>query len=172
MMRALSRLKSSRSGATAIEFALVGPVFLMMIFGTFEVGLISLYSTMLDEGADAGATYMRDIRVFNKKTVYSDQDLRKAVCDAISATSMSCSEDQLKIAVYYAGEPITRPMNIPDIIENKSALWRGWGGSYVIAVAYEWRTYFPTTSLLMKTRGDRAQFQARTYAVPAERPTY
>jgi Flp pilus assembly protein TadG len=44
-----------RSGATALEFGIVAPVFLMLLLGTFQVGIsISQYIALVS-AAEAGA---------------------------------------------------------------------------------------------------------------------
>ncbi|HTV45630.1 MAG TPA: TadE/TadG family type IV pilus assembly protein [Stellaceae bacterium] len=51
-LRALSR---ARDGATAVEFALVAPLFLALVFGTLEFGRLLWTEQALQETAIAGA---------------------------------------------------------------------------------------------------------------------
>jgi Flp pilus assembly protein TadG len=51
----LSALAGARGGATAVEFALVAPLFLMLIFGTTEFGRLLWTEQALQETAIAGA---------------------------------------------------------------------------------------------------------------------
>jgi Flp pilus assembly protein TadG len=59
-MRALSlrSLKQTNDGATAVEFALVLPMFLMLVFGGIEFGLVLWTQQALQETAIAGARCM------------------------------------------------------------------------------------------------------------------
>lgn len=55
MTGATPRLLAAREGATAVEFALVLPMFLMLVFGTIEFGRILWTQQALQETAIAGA---------------------------------------------------------------------------------------------------------------------
>lgn len=46
--RAVRRLTASEQGATAVEFALIGPMFLGLMFAILETGLVQLASMQLD----------------------------------------------------------------------------------------------------------------------------
>ena len=47
---ALLRVRSDQRGATAVEFALVAPVLLMMVFGIFDIGH-NMYTTSMLQGS-------------------------------------------------------------------------------------------------------------------------
>jgi len=47
----LYRFKQSDAGATAVEFALVGPIFLLLMFAIFEVSLMFFAAVNLDGAA-------------------------------------------------------------------------------------------------------------------------
>lgn len=58
-MSVLSRLRDSSTGATVVEFALIAPVFLMLMFGVLELGHMAYVQSILqgavqDAGRDAG----------------------------------------------------------------------------------------------------------------------
>lgn len=52
VMRKWRRLSRNRSGATAVEFALISPIFFGMMFGIMETGLLYLQQTALDAGVE------------------------------------------------------------------------------------------------------------------------
>jgi Flp pilus assembly protein TadG len=52
---AISKRARARAGATALEFAFVGPVFLMLILGIIEVGRGLMVQSLLTNAARAGA---------------------------------------------------------------------------------------------------------------------
>lgn len=58
MLRALSTLGRAANGATLVEFALVAPVFLALLFGTLEFGRALWTQQALQETAIAGARCM------------------------------------------------------------------------------------------------------------------
>ena len=51
-------LRAARSGTTAVEFALVAPLFLMFLFGTVEFGRLLWTREALQQSAIAGARCM------------------------------------------------------------------------------------------------------------------
>ena len=57
-LRALRRVCRAENGATLVEFALVAPVFLALLFGTIEFGRALWTQQALQETATAGARCM------------------------------------------------------------------------------------------------------------------
>lgn len=55
---ALRRISAAEDGATAVEFALVAPMFLMLTFGAIEFGRVLWTEQALQETAIAGARCM------------------------------------------------------------------------------------------------------------------
>ncbi len=55
---ALRRITAAEGGATAVEFALVAPMFLMLVFGAIEFGRVLWTEQALQEAAIAGARCM------------------------------------------------------------------------------------------------------------------
>ncbi len=56
--RGLRRISAAEDGATAVEFALVAPMFLMLTFGAIEFGRVLWTEQALQETAIAGARCM------------------------------------------------------------------------------------------------------------------
>ncbi|HEY2032641.1 MAG TPA: TadE/TadG family type IV pilus assembly protein, partial [Rhizomicrobium sp.] len=57
-----------RSGAAAIEFAIVGNVFLMLLFGIAYIGIIYWHAANLDWAVDAGSR----IAILNSSATQGD----------------------------------------------------------------------------------------------------
>ncbi len=55
MRRFLRRFRKQKDGATALEFALIAPIFLFAIMGIFEIALVMFYSTILEGATNFGA---------------------------------------------------------------------------------------------------------------------
>lgn len=55
MIYSIHKMRRSQAGASAVEFALVMPVFLLMVFGTIELGRLFWSSHALQETAIATA---------------------------------------------------------------------------------------------------------------------
>ena len=65
MIRSLSRLRRSEDGATAIEFALIMPMFLMLLFGVLQMGFYlqnhnALRSLSTDVARSIAVAYQND----------------------------------------------------------------------------------------------------------------
>lgn len=58
MFRILARLRSDRLGTSVIEFALLAPIFIMMLIGTIEAGRMMWTRQTLEEVAQATARCM------------------------------------------------------------------------------------------------------------------
>lgn len=56
-MRAFSALLADRRGASAAEFAMVLPVFLLIVFGTIDAGRYAWQLNQLEKAAQAGVRY-------------------------------------------------------------------------------------------------------------------
>lgn len=90
-MRAQSKLAAllrNRSGATAVEFALVVPLFLSLVFSTFEAGWMVVNATVLDRALD---TTVRQIRIGSSSAPTTQDQIRTAVC-AQAAIFVDCAK--------------------------------------------------------------------------------
>lgn len=57
LSRPSGRLLSDRAGATAIEFALIGPIFLLVLLAVFDIGRLVLVSATIEYAAQEGAGF-------------------------------------------------------------------------------------------------------------------
>lgn len=71
-----SRLRGDRQGIASIEFALVAPLVLALLFSTIEAGWIMTQSMMLDTAVNRAS---RKIQIGGATTTYAQ--FKKAVCD-------------------------------------------------------------------------------------------
>lgn len=72
-----SHLRADTSGAIAIEFALLGPLLITMMFGVFQVGLyMQNYNAVQSLGSDAGRFVMIE---FQKDNDIANQDIQSVV---------------------------------------------------------------------------------------------
>ena len=56
-LRMVRRLRNDTRGAMAVEFALILPVFLVMLFGTLEVGNVLFAKSTLQQGIETAGRY-------------------------------------------------------------------------------------------------------------------
>lgn len=168
MTMRLLRFLAAREGTTAIEFAFVAPIYFFLTLGIMEVGLGGWFSTLVGEGAEQGATYLRQQRLAGN--VPTAEGLRGAVCDSLKVGGLSCDAEKLKIGTYYAGVPNSQGnFGVPAIIDNYVDSSGYSKGQYILAVGYNWDLGLSTSKLLFPQGPQGSQIQARTYTVLAER---
>ena len=169
-----SRIARADGGATAIEFALVAPLFFLFLFAIFEIALIVLFSSLLNDGARSAANYLREqtMQCVRQGTGNCTQatiaGMRAAACNEVSMGGMSCSADRLKLSVHNADDLVAKPVSVSTLIDEQ-AIGLNTARAYIIAIGYEWPFSLPTSRLLLPSSGDRVQLQARVYATTAER---
>jgi len=81
------RFSRSQDGSTAIEFALLFPIFIAVLFSAFEMGTLFLRFNQLDHAVD---NVSRLIRI-NQGVSYSEPTIRKMVCQEIRIVK-SCED--------------------------------------------------------------------------------
>lgn len=153
-----------RQAATAVEVGLLLPVFLILIFGILEIGLLLLYHLYLSTASNAGVEYLR--RAAMQRQQVTERALRQAIASGfITATD----EDNLKISLMpipdddIAAAPVAFP------IENNFKSPTASAGQYILAVGYRWNFFMPTTHLLVPKTGTVRQLQNASLAITAVR---
>ncbi|PZP49860.1 MAG: pilus assembly protein TadE, partial [Agrobacterium fabrum] len=71
------RFVGDRQAAAAVEVAILMPVFLILIFGILEIGLLLLYHLYLSTASNAGIAYLRKAST-QREQVTADA-LRRAI---------------------------------------------------------------------------------------------
>ena len=78
MSRSITSFQRSRSGATALEFALIAPLLFSLVFSTFEAGWMMTKTMMLDRALNAT---IRQVRVGGPGAPTTQDLFKKKVCD-------------------------------------------------------------------------------------------
>lgn len=86
-MLLLSRLKKSKKGSAALEFALVAPPFFLLLFATFDIALMFFAATTLENGIIAAARLIRTGQV--QAMNMTQQQFRTMICGDINML-LSC----------------------------------------------------------------------------------
>lgn len=68
---------AERAGAAALEFALVAPLFLALVFSTFEAGWLMTKAMMLDRAVDLT---VREIRIGAAGAPKTQEAIKAAIC--------------------------------------------------------------------------------------------
>lgn len=75
--RLLSRFRRDKSGAASVEFVIVAPVYLAIMFSMFEAGWLMTQSMMLERGLDIT---VRDLRL-GAQTDLSHDNFKTIICN-------------------------------------------------------------------------------------------
>ena len=100
--RGLGRFRRDQRGVTALEFALLSPVIIAMMFSFYDVGIVMVRSSLLSQAVDKS---MRDVRLTGK--VPLDTFIAN-VCDR--AMILTDCERQLVVDMVPVGN---RAVNLP-----------------------------------------------------------
>jgi Flp pilus assembly protein TadG len=99
----LRRAKRDKDGATVVEFALVLPVFLALLFAIFEVGLLFFRQMLLDNALQEAARDIlvgktqADVAAGNAATV--EQAFKTSICDGSLFFASNCSAVQMQVLI-------------------------------------------------------------------------
>ena len=99
--RAIDRIAGCRRGVSAIEFALIAPVFMTMICGFFNVGQLFYGQSILDGAVQKAA---RSSALETGDTATADEKVREAVSTVLPGAEVTASR-----VSYYDFADIGRP---------------------------------------------------------------
>ena len=77
LLNTIRRFRRAERGNVTVEFALVFPVFIMILTSSIEIGVITIRQTLLERGLDIA---MREVRVGTGANYTHDQ-VRAMICD-------------------------------------------------------------------------------------------
>ena len=163
-MRSISSIlgKRANSGSAAIEFAIVAPVFLLMMFAILETSMVFFANMTLD---NAVLTTGRLIRTGQQQSQNKTQtDFRTAVCDEIKAL-LSCDAQHLFVDVRAFTN--FNGTNFPPALDGQGNLnpnlnsYQPGGSSQTpgqnpivsVRVLYKWKLYTPMFSTYFENMG-------------------
>jgi Flp pilus assembly protein TadG len=137
--RLLRRLRRDRKGSAAIEFALVAPVFIALLFAILETGIMFLAGQVLETVAQDSA---RIILTGKAQTAsYSPAQFASYVCSEVPAL-FNCNDISIDVESY----PSFSSVNLANPIDgsgnfNSSSLQYNPGGPgdiVVVRLFYQW----------------------------------
>ncbi|WMT87421.1 pilus assembly protein [Pelagibacterium sp. 26DY04] len=170
LTRLARRFARSDRGVTAIEFALVGPVFFAIIGATIETALVFFAGYALDTAVIDSS---RLIRTGQLSRVASAEDYRREVCGRLYGM-FDC--DQLRIAVTEIND--FADFSPSDPIEQASGAWvmsvdqplPAFAGSknYIIEAYYKWPTIMNVPGLNAGQMADGKRLLATSHVIQTE----
>lgn len=101
------RFRRSRRGSTAVEFALVAPVFFALLFAIIETSMVFFAGQMLESGIQESGRqlYTHQLQDSGKSTAQQEAAFKDDLCSRVQVL-MSCPLD-VDVKFYPAGTTIT-----------------------------------------------------------------
>lgn len=154
--RLLRRLLKDVRGGEAIEMAIVGAPFIALLFALFELGLVFMVSTTLENATDETA---RKIRTGELQTSGGNATTMKAaICAEMAWLAGTCtSKLNLDVRTFTSFAGQTTPPNpvANGVVTPAKFCWDpGGAGSIVLVRAYyTWKLFLPVLNDGLKTVG-------------------
>jgi Flp pilus assembly protein TadG len=154
-VRAVSgRLRRDRSGASAVEFALIAVPFLTLLYGIVELALAFLLSTSLENATAQTARKIRTGELQNSGAANA-AGFKKAVCDDLGWLAGECqSQLYIDVRTFQTFDSVNMPQPVSNGEFNPGALTFNAGGPNEIVVVrayYQWKLFTPLISKAMQT---------------------
>ena len=129
---------ADRSGASALEFALVAVPFLLLIFAVLEVGLVYFANFTLENAVSRGARLIRTGQAQTQQ--FSAGQFKAEVCKSLGPP-LSCSDLKLDVRHFtnFSSADLTNPLDGGGNMKSDFKYEPGQGGDIVVVRAfYEW----------------------------------
>jgi len=136
-LRILKRFSKNADGATAVEFALVGMPFFLLLFAIIEVSIFFFAGQALESSVDNVARLVRTGQLDNNST---EAEFKTAICDATSAL-FDCSGIHVDLTIVAEFDDLSDPPTPTDLATDLAAFqFTPPAPSKVamITVMYEW----------------------------------
>jgi Flp pilus assembly protein TadG len=140
--RQLSRLRSSQRGATAVEFALIAPIFLATLIAIFEVAIFLFAQQYLQTAAaEAGRQFMTGQAQASGQS--EQQFIQNVICPKIQ-TLFTCSSVMVNVQSYSSftgansAEPVLTFNAQGQVTNNWSYNPGNPGDVMVVQLIYQW----------------------------------
>lgn len=98
----MKRFLKDQNGASVVEFTILFPLFIVMIFGTFEAGWLMTKHMWVERGLDVA---MRDVRLANTDATDYDE-IRDRICSYIGGIDNCANNIILSAEKIELGEPV------------------------------------------------------------------
>jgi Flp pilus assembly protein TadG len=136
--KALRRFRRNRRGSTAVEFALVAPVFFALLFAIIEMAMVFFASQVLETVTQDSA---RTIMTGQAQSAGLTQDqFKTAVCGRISVLFDCTNGIYIDVQNYpaFASVAITDPINGGCFVSPNNYNPGGPGDIVVVRLFYQW----------------------------------
>ena len=177
-MSMLKLLRRNAAGAAAIEFAIIAPVFFMMLWAIFELGLVFFANQTLIHGLQVTSRQIRTGQAHSEQL--SQSEFRTMVCNEV-AFLLSCEADKLYIDVRsfssFGGVSFPPPLDDEDNFDavNMNHFEIGEsgnisGGSSIVLVRafYVWPMFTPVISQFFSNMSNNKRLLSASVAFKNE----
>lgn len=154
--RIAARLRAGkRAGSAAIEFAIIAPIFLMLLMGTLETGIMFLGDTVLESATtDAG----RQIRTGQVAlTAMSQNQFRQLICARIAALLRCDANLQIDVQMFptFGAVAMPNPVRADGTIDPALNRWAPGGPCNIVLVRsfYSWTVATPLLTPFLVNAG-------------------
>ncbi|TGE01237.1 TadE/TadG family type IV pilus assembly protein [Methylobacterium nonmethylotrophicum] len=140
----VSRLVSSSDGASAVEFAMIAPIFIALMLHILQCGLLFVAERVLQNATDSASRKILTGQVQSNQV--SESQFKSAVCAKLY-NIFDCSAVYVDVNAYssFSGSSYNQPMLTYDSQGNVNNTWSfnpGQDGKVVIVrVIYRWRVF-------------------------------
>jgi Flp pilus assembly protein TadG len=134
----LRRFRRNRRGSTAVEFALVAPVFFALLFAIIEIALMFFAGQVLETINSGSARMILTGQAQN--AAYSQSDFKAYVCNQIPVL-FTCANVYVDVRSYPAFTDVTINSQIDaggNFINDMQYVPGGPGDIVVVRVFYQW----------------------------------
>ncbi len=149
----IERLRNNRDGVTAIEFAMVAPPFLFLLFGIISLGLYFFNVFTLENAVESAGRVIRTGQAQTQKpNVMTKEEFKQLVCEKLP-TYMNCNAQgnliRVNVKTFKDGYgEVTVPTCLDDkgqlIPEDQQEFSAGGPSTVVlVSVCYEWELTKP-----------------------------
>ncbi len=142
--RLFGRFLGDRTGATAVEFALVAAPFFLLIFAILEIALIFFASAVIEEAVSDAA---RDIRTGELQSAGQEEaDFRAAICQRIQ-TVADCSRLRIDVRTFenFSAADLNAPVGNDGELDDSGFTFDPGAAQdiVVVRVFYDWQLLGP-----------------------------
>lgn len=154
----------SRSGSVAVEFAIIGPIFIILIAGIIEIGIVLLFNLYLNAATNSGVEYLRKSQI--NRVAITSTGLRDAISRA-----MPVELDRKKLHVSLVPIPNADLTKVVVAFPVGDSFSLSTTGDYLLQVGYDWSALSPVTKYLVPNASGKIQLQAIHLGAAAVRVT-
>lgn len=147
------RFRRDHSGAIAVEFAFIGPVFFGLLFGIMETGLLYLQATAIDAGVEEAKRVVMtgQVQAAGTPTLQFDK-FKTAFCDQ-AGWIIPCDKVKFDVRAFTSFTGASMPNPVNNGVFNSAGMQFNPGTPNQIVVI---RAYYETTSMTAAIRNDVA----------------